>query len=72
MITFSSRFCCEADREIEVHCYSETWVMSISMVRYVPRVRAMLRVHCLGGITALKSFQLDFESCCDVRVSGSD
>ena len=71
MIPFSSRFCCEGDGEIELHCYSETWVTSISMVRYVPRVRAMLRVQCLGGITALKRFQLDFESYCDVRVSGS-
>ena len=71
MSPFSSRFCCEGEGEIELHCYSETWVMSIYMVRYVPRVRAMLRVQCLGGITALKRFQLDFESYCDVRVSGS-
>ena len=56
---------------IELQCYSETRVTSLLIVGSFPRVRAMVRVRCLGRITELIGACLDFVSCCDVRVSAS-
>ena len=54
MVTFSIHFWCEG--EIELQCYSEAWVTSISIVGSVLSVTAVLTFQCIRRFTALIVF----------------
>ena len=56
---------------IELQCYSETMVTSFFIVGSFQKVRAMVRLWCLGRISELIGIHLEFESCCDVTVTVS-
>ena len=69
LVIFLIWFSWEGDSEIELQCYSETWVMSISMLRLVPSVKVRVRFHCVGTFTCLIWFRVELRSGCDGRVS---
>ena len=69
LVTFLIWVCWEGDSEIELQCYSETWVTSISMVRLVLSVKARVRFHCVGRFTGLRRFGVELQSGCNGRVS---
>lgn len=58
---------CEHKGEIEVQCYSETWVMLTLMVR-VPGVRCRVRIKCSEQCTERMILHLDLGSRFDMMV----
>ena len=69
MITLRFQFWCQGDSEIELQCYSDTRVTSISMVGYIPWLNVLVRVRRFWTFMALIGLHLEIASCCDVRVS---
>ena len=69
LVTFLIWVCWKGDSEIELQCYSETWVMSIYMLRSVLSVKTRVRFHCVGRFTGLIQFRVQLWSGCDGRVS---
>ena len=69
LVTFLIWVCCEGDSEIELQCYSETWVTSISMVRSVLSVKARVKFCGVGRFMGLIWFRVELHSGCDGRVS---
>ena len=71
MVTFQVWVLCERDNEIELQCYSDIWMISISMVRSVLCARARVRVRYLGRFMGLIWFWVELGTGCDVSVTVS-